>query len=88
MDIWELTPTIAWTTTGATNRKVVTIEKGKQLKFMQQKDNTFITLNKTDKKTGEYIGMMKFPLIYRYFDLNTQKESEKIPHFECVTYKA
>jgi hypothetical protein len=55
---------------------------------MQQKNGTYITLNKTDKKAGEYIGMMKFPLIYRYVDLNTQKESDPIPHFECVTYKA
>lgn len=68
MDIWELTPTIAWTTTGSTNRKVVTIDKGEQLKFMQQKKGTYIVLDKTDKKAGEFIGMMKFPLIYRYID--------------------
>lgn len=31
--------------------------------------------------------MMKFPLIYRYIDPVTGKESDPIPHYECVTYK-
>ncbi|MFZ2256105.1 MAG: hypothetical protein WAW59_01035 [Patescibacteria group bacterium] len=69
--MWEFTPEIPWTTSGATDRKVVKIEKDQSLKFVQQKKDAYILLETTDKKKSEYIGMMKFPLIYRYLDPNT-----------------
>ena len=88
MSMWQLTSEIPWTTTGVTNRKVVTIEKDESLKFVQQKEGAYIMLESTDKKAGDIIGMMKFPLIYRYIDPNTGTESEPIAHYECVVHKA
>jgi hypothetical protein len=85
MQMWRFPSEIIWTASGS--RQVFTIADGKSLKFMEQLPNTSYTLNSSDKKKNDIIGMVKFPLTYRDTDKITKVEGPKITHFECVAYR-
>ncbi len=85
-DMWEFTPEVQWTNTGANGRKVTAVTQWKSMKFIQQKSTDFYTLQTSDKKNGEFIGMMKFPLAYREIDPSWSEGPKKL-HYECVTYR-
>ncbi len=83
--MWRFPSEITWTASGS--RQVFTIADGKSLKFMEQLPNTAYTLESSDKKKNDIIGMVKFPLTYRDTDKVTKAEGPKITHFECVAYR-
>lgn len=83
--MWRFPSEVTWTASGS--RQVFTIADGKSLKFMEQLPNTSYTLDSSDKKKNDIIGMVKFPLTYRDTDKVTKVEGPKITHFECVAYR-
>lgn len=72
--MWEWTPEVNWTPNATNGRLVSQMTEGSLTRFIQQKQGTTVNLEKTDRVTGEYIGMMKFPLIYRNIDPVTGNE--------------
>lgn len=63
------------------------INPGSKVKFYEADLGAGYTFEKTDKKNGEMIGMLRFPVVAHVMDMNTANEGAATTHYECVAYK-
>lgn len=85
--IWKYSSDIVWTTSGSGARSQVVLSPGSKVKFLESDFGAGFTLDKTDKKNGEVVGMLRFPVVYHSVDLQTATEASATTHYECVAYK-
>ncbi|PID84310.1 hypothetical protein CSB09_01675 [Candidatus Gracilibacteria bacterium] len=84
-DVWVYDSDVAWTpTTGGKKNFVLTA--GRKVRFWKSDIGAGYTLASTDKKAGELVGILRYPVVFKTTDLSTGKESAAKTHYECVAY--
>lgn len=89
-DFWTYGSEIIFTPetgTGAT-RQVYSLKPGKTVRVMEAKLGANYQLEKTDKTTNDYIGLIKFPVNYRNINDADGTAGALVNHLECVAYQA
>lgn len=82
--MWKNSSDIIW---DAENNNQFLLAEGTRAKFYEADIGAGYTLEKTDKKPGEVVGMLRFPTVYHTIDMTTADESAPKTHYECVAYK-
>jgi hypothetical protein len=86
--IWRYTTEVAWiSSSGTWARSQFLLTAWDKVKFLEADIGAGYNLAKTDKKDGEAIGLVRFPIVFRNID-DALNESDKQTHYECVIYKA
>lgn len=80
-------PEITWVDSGSGGKSQYILPAGNKVKFHQ----TDLAINgyklvSTDKKAGDAVGLLRFPIVYRTIDTTTGEESAPKTHYECVAY--
>lgn len=84
--MWVSSPEIAWVP-GTSGKDEFTLMSGQEVKFMQTDLGAGYTLTSSNKKKGDVIGLLKFPVTYYTMDVTTATRSTSAnTHYECVTY--
>jgi hypothetical protein len=84
--VWKNSSDIIWTPTqsGATKLQYI-LGAGQKIKFIETDLGAGYTLDKTDRKNGDLVGMMKFPIVSHIVD-GVGNEGLAKTHNECVAY--
>ncbi len=84
--MWKNSSDIIWTPTqsGATKLQYI-LGAGQQIKFLEADLGAGYTLEKTDRKNGDLVGMIKYPIVAHMVDGAGNEGSAKT-HNECVAY--
>ncbi len=77
---------VQWTNSG-TGKLSFMLNPSQKVKFYDADLAAGYTLEKTDKKAGELIGMLRFPVVSHTVDIKTAAEGAASTHYECVAYK-
>lgn len=85
--LWKSSSDIIWSPaqTGSTKMQYM-LPAGQKIKFIEADAAAGYTLTKTDRKNGELIGMMKYPIVAHAFDTALNTEGPAKTHYECVAY--
>lgn len=68
-----------------TGKQEYVLDPGKTVTFMEADLGANYSLEKTDKKAGEFVGIAKFPVAFH--DVSADgKESAVQLHYECVAF--
>lgn len=85
--IWKYGSDIAWIPSSAgSDKKQFMLTAGQKVRSVESDLAAGYTLEKTDAKNGELIGMIRYPLTFRVLDSNGNQGEPKT-HNECVAYK-
>jgi hypothetical protein len=83
--IWKKDlPDIVW---GTGSRQSFILAPSTKVRFIEAEVNAGYTLEKTDKKNGEIVGMLRFPVVSHVSNIQTASEGAADTHYECVLYK-
>lgn len=90
--IWKYSSDVQWiggsgTTASGATRSSFMVNPGSKVKFYEADLGAGYTFEKTDKKNGEMIGMLRFPVVAHIMDMTTATEAPATTHYECVAYK-
>lgn len=85
---WKYGADVIWvdSNTGSGKQEFV-LEAGKSAKFLEADLGASYAMEKTDKKAGEVVGVLAFPLSYHNLDKDGN-EGKRTTHIECVAYKS
>lgn len=78
---------VQWVTNGSGGKMSFMLNPGQKVKFYDADLSAGYTLTSTDKKTGDLIGMLRFPVVSHSLDVKTAAEGAANTHYECVSYK-
>lgn len=81
--IWKYSSDILWTS--GTGSFILT--PSSKVNFRIADLNAGYTLEKTDRKDGELVGLLRFPTVYHVTNMATATEGAAETHYECVAYK-
>lgn len=85
---WKYGTQVIWTDSATgTGKQEFMLDAGKSVKFLEADLGASYMLASTDKKDGETVGVLKFPLSYHNVDADGN-EGAKETHIECVAYTA
>jgi hypothetical protein len=84
--IWKTPADIVWSS-GSGSRASYILSPGTKVRFVEADVNAWYTLTKTDKKHGEVVGMLRFPIVSRVTNTQTATDGAPDTHYECVVYK-
>lgn len=85
---WKYGNQVIWTDSATgTGKQEFMLDAGKSIKFLEADLGASYTLSATDKKSGDVVGVLKFPLSYHSVDADGN-EGKKETHIECVSYTA
>ncbi len=84
--VWKYSSDVQWTA-GTGSRSSFILSPGQKIKFIEADLNAGYTLEKTDKKNGEVVGMLRFPVVSHVTNVQTATEGAADTHYECATYK-
>lgn len=83
---WKYGTQVIWTDSATgTGKQEFMLDAGKSVKFLEADLGASYTLTATDKKDGEPVGVLKFPINYHNVDADGN-EGKKETHIECVAY--
>lgn len=84
--LWKSSSDIIWspTQTGSTKMQYI-LGAGQKVKFAEADLAAGYTLTKTDRKNGELVGMMRYPIVAHVVD-GAGNEGAAKTHYECVAY--
>lgn len=84
--IWKNSSDIIWspTQTGSTKMQYI-LGAGQKVRFLEADLAAGYTLSKTDRKNGELVGMMRYPIVAHAVDISGNEGPAKT-HYECVAY--
>jgi hypothetical protein len=83
--VWKYSSDVLWSS-GSTKSSFI-LSPGSKVKFYEADLNAGYTLEKTDKKNGELVGLLRFPVVSRVTNIQTATEGTPSTHYECVAYK-
>lgn len=85
---WKYGSQVIWTDSATgTGKQEFMLDSAKTIKFLEADLGASYSLASTDKKDGEVVGVLKFPLSYHNVDADGN-EGKKETHIECVSYTA
>ncbi len=84
--LWKNSSDITWISTGTGGRSNYILQAGQKVRFLEADLGAGYTLEKTDKKNGEVVGMLRFPIVSHAVDATTGSEGMATTHYECATY--
>ena len=84
--VWKYSSDIVWTSGSGTKASFI-LPPGQKIKFLEADISAGYTLEKTDKKNGEMVGMLRFPVVSRVTNPQTATEGAPDTHYECAAYK-
>lgn len=84
---WKSAPDVTWISMSGTGGRLQSIlNPGQKIRFVESELGAKYTLTKTDKKDGELVGLLKYPIVSHMVDTNTAAEGAATTHYECVSY--
>lgn len=83
---WKNSSDITWVQTGSGGRMNYILQAGQKVKFIDSELGARYVLDKTDKKDGETVGMIRYPIVSHAVDKTTGNEGTATTHHECVSY--
>ena len=83
---WKNSSDITWISTGSGGRMNYILQAGQKVKFIDSELGARYVLDKTDKKDGETVGMIRYPIVSHAVDKVTANEGAAVTHYECVSY--
>lgn len=84
--VWKYSSDIVWTSGSGTKASFI-LPPGQKIKFLESDISGGYTLEKTDKKNGEMVGMLRFPVVSRVTNPQTATEGAPDTHYECAAFK-
>lgn len=85
--VFKYSSDVMWTPAGSGSRSSFTLSPSTKVKFIEADVGAGYTLEKTDRKNGEIVGILKFPVVSHSVSLQDAKEGAATTHNECVAYK-
>lgn len=85
--VFKYSSDVVWTSAGTGSKSSFSLSPSTKAKFLEADIGAGYTLDKTDKKSGEMVGILKFPLVSHSINLQTAAEGVADTHVECVAYK-
>jgi hypothetical protein len=85
--VWKNGSDIVWVTQSGSTKMQYILGAGQKVKFIEAELAAGYTLDKTDRKNGEFVGMMRYPTVFHAIDATTGTEGAAKTHVECVAYK-
>ncbi len=85
--VWKYSNEAQWISSGTGTRSQFILSPSSKIKFLEADFGAGFTLDKTDKKNGEVVGMLRFPVVYHTLNLQSASEGVATTHYECVAYK-
>ncbi|GAB0174127.1 MAG: hypothetical protein HHAS10_00060 [Candidatus Altimarinota bacterium] len=86
VSVWKTPSDIVWTS-GSGGKSSFILSPGGKVRFIEADLNAGYTLDKTDKKNGELVGILRFPVVSHVTNTQTATEGAADTHYECVAYK-
>jgi hypothetical protein len=83
---WKNSSDITWIQTGSGGRMNYILQAGQKVKFIDSELGARYVLDKTDKKDGDTVGMIRYPIVSHAVDKTTGNEGPATTHYECVSY--
>lgn len=84
--VWKTPTDVLWTS-GSGGKSSYILSPGGKIRFIEAEMNAGYTLEKTDKKNGELVGILRFPIVSHVTNVQTATEGAADTHYECVAYK-
>jgi hypothetical protein len=84
--VWKYSSDVVWSS-GSGAKSSFILSPGQKVKFIEADLNGGYILDKTDKKNGEMVGMLRFPVVSHVTNAQTATEGAADTHYECVAYK-
>lgn len=85
--VWKNGSDIVWVTQSGSTKMQYILGAGQKVKFVEADLAAGYTLDKTDRKNGDLVGMMRYPTVFHTIDTTTGVEGAAKTHVECVSYK-
>lgn len=85
-NIWKSPIDVQWITPPGETKAQFLLTGGQKVKFIEADIGAGYTLTKTDKKAGDLVGMLRFPVVAHTIDVSAN-EGPATTHYECVSYK-
>ncbi len=82
--LWKYSSDVTWIPSNGKDSYMLTA--GQKIKFFESDMGAGYTLEKTNTKNGDTVGLLKFPVVYHALDASTAKEGDAQTHYECVKY--
>lgn len=86
-NIWKYSSDVVWVRPPGEKKSQFLLAGGQKVKFYDADLGAGYTLEKTNKKAGDLIGLLRFPVVSHTMDLGTASEGPASTHYECVAYK-
>ncbi len=84
--MWKSSPEIVWIP-GTSGKDEFQLTSGQKVKFIETDLGAGFTLTSSNKKNGETIGLLRFPVTYYTMDMSTvTRSTTPTTHYECVKY--
>lgn len=84
--MWKYSSDIVWTQSGTGGMSQYILTGGQKVRFLESDLGAKYTLEKTDKKNGDTIGILRFPIVSHVVDAGGNDGAANT-HYECVAYK-
>ncbi len=84
--VWKNSSDIIWSPvqSGSTKMQYI-LGPSQKVKFLESDLAAGYTLTKSDRKNGEIVGMMRYPVVFHVIDSAANEGAAKA-HYECVAY--
>lgn len=84
--MWKSSPQISWIP-GTNGKEEFQLLPGSKVTFYETDLGAGFTLASSNKKNGDTIGLLRFPVVYYTMDMATvTRSSSATTHYECVKY--
>lgn len=84
--MWKYSSDIVWTQAGTGGKSQYILTGGSKVRFIEADLGAKYTLEKTDKKNGDTVGVLRFPVVSHIVDAGGN-DGPADTHYECVSYK-
>ncbi len=82
---WQYSSDIVWVQAGSGGKSQYILPAGQSVKFLEADLLAGYRLDKTDKKNGEVVGILRFPLVSHVID-SSANESAANTTYECAAF--
>lgn len=84
---WKSSSDVSWITmTGSSDRPQSILNPGQKVRFVESELGARYVLTASDKKDGEIVWLLKYPIVSHIVDGATGTEGPAVTHYECVSY--
>lgn len=72
--IWKYASDVVWTSTSSGGKQEFLLQPNTKVRFLEAELGAGYTLDKTDRKNGELVGILRFPVVSHMIDVRTATE--------------